>query len=89
MLLTEFDHDRDAVINPDIVHKPVENFPETVVSIFHHTLFQRIAEFLGGVRIAGTKDVDGHWPVYEVQYKGHRFALYKARLGAPACVGSF
>ena len=89
MLLEEFDYDKSAVIEPWFVHQPVEDFPETVVSIFHHTLFQRIAEFLGGVRIAGTKDVDGHWPVYEVQYKRHRFALYKARLGAPACVGSF
>lgn len=89
MLLEEFDFDRSAVIEPWFVHQPVEDFPETVVSIFHHTLFHRIAQFLGGVKIAGTKDVDGHWPVYEVQYQGHRFALYKARLGAPACVGSF
>ena len=89
MLLEEFDFDRSAVIEPWFVHQPVEDFPETVVSIFHHTLFQRIVEFLGGRKIAQTKDVDGHWPVYEVQYKGHRFALYKARLGAPACVGCF
>ena len=89
MLLEEFDFDRSAVIEPWFVHQPVEDFPETVVSFFHHTLFQRIVDFLGGKVIAETKDVDGHWPVYEVQYKGHRFALYKARLGAPACVGSF
>ena len=89
MLLEEFDFDKSAVIEPWFVHQPVEGFPETVVSIFHHTLFQRIAEFLGGVKIAETKDVDGHWPVYAVQYKGHQFALYKARLGAPSCVGSF
>lgn len=89
MLLTEFDMDRDAVINPDILHHPVENFPETVVSIFSHHLFQRIVEALDGQRIAGTKDVDGVWPVYEVTYKGVRLALYKARLGAPACVGCF
>ena len=89
MLLCEFDSQKDAVINPDIVHKPVEGFPETVVSIFHHTLFQKIVDFLGGVRIAETKDVDGHWPVYIVNYKGKEFALNKGRLGAPACVGSF
>jgi hypothetical protein len=28
-------------------------------------------------------------PVYEVEYNGHRFGMYKARLGAPACVGCF
>ena len=89
MLLEEFDFDKSAVIEPWFVHQPVEGFPETVISIFHHTLFLRIAEFLGGVKIAATKDVDGLWPVYEVKYKGKRFALYKARLGAPACVGSF
>ena len=89
MLLEEFDETRTAVIEPDMVHGPVPDFPETVVSIFSHKLFASIAEFLGAKVIAGTKDVDGHWPVYEVTYKGKRFALYKARLGAPACVGSF
>ena len=89
MLLEEFDYDRSAMIEPWFVHQPVEEFPETVVSIFHHTLFQRIVDFLDGKVIAETKDVDGHWPVYEVNYKGKRFAMYKARLGAPACVGSF
>ena len=89
MLLTQFDKDRDAVINPDIIHKPVEGFPETVVSIFSHHLFQKIVALLKGRQIASTKDVDGIWPVYEVLYNGHRFAMYKARLGAPACVGSF
>ena len=89
MLLEAFDFDQSAVIEPWFVHQPVEGFPETVVSIFHHTLFQRIVDFLGGKAIAETKDVDGHWPVYEVNYKGKRFAMYKARLGAPACVGSF
>ena len=89
MLLEEFDYDKSAVIEPWFVHQPVEGFPGTVVSIFHHTLFYRIAEFLGGEEIARTKDVDGHWPVYAVSYKGKKFALYKARLGAPACVGSF
>ena len=89
MLLTEFDHDRDAVINPDIVHKPVEGFPKTVISIFSHHLFDKIVQLLGGVKIAETHDVDGVWPVYAVTYRGHTFALYKARLGAPACVGCF
>lgn len=89
MLLEEFDFEKDAVINPDIVHKPVPGFPETVVSIFSHRLFQRVVEALDGKRIAETHDVDGVWPIYEVQYGGCRLAMYKARLGAPACVGCF
>ena len=89
MLLTEFDPERNAVINPDIIHKPVENFPETVVSIFSHHLFRKIVTALGGKKIAHTEDVDGIWPVYEVTYQHTRLAMYKARLGAPACVGCF
>ena len=89
MLLTEFDESRDAVINPDYAHKPIPGFPETMVSVFSHHLFAALLEFLGGTKIAETHDVDGIWPVYEVSYQGKRFAFYKARLGAPACVGCF
>ncbi len=89
MLLKEFDHAKRAVINPDFIHQPIPDFPETVVSIFSHRLFDEIVRFLGGTEITQTHDVDGIWPVYEVTYNGKRFAMYKARLGAPACVGSF
>lgn len=89
MLLTEFDPEKTAVIEPDMVHHRIPDFPETVVSIFQHNLFQSIVDFLDGKVIAETKDVDGHWPIYEVYYNGKRFALCKARLGAPACVGTF
>ncbi len=89
MLLTQFDPTRNAVIDPDILHHPVPDFPETLVSIFSHQLFETVLNFLGGKKIAETHDVDGIWGVYEVEYKGKRFAFYKARLGAPACVGCF
>ena len=89
MLLTQFDENRNAVINPDFVHHPLPDFPETMISVFSHHLFNAILDFLGGKIIAETQDVDGIWPVYEVNYNGKRFAFYKARLGAPACVGSF
>ena len=89
MLLTEFDPAKNAVIDAEMMIGKIENFPETVVSVFSHQLFASIVEFLGGAVIAETHDVDGIWPVYEVSYKGKRFAYYKARLGAPACVGCF
>lgn len=89
MLLENFDETREAVINPDYAHPRLPGFPETMVSVFSHHLFSALADFLGGQIIAETHDVDGIWPVYEVTYGGKRFAFYKARLGAPACVGSF
>ena len=89
MLLTDFDPEKHAVINPDMMFRKVPDFPETLVSVFSHQLFKAVLDFLGGKVIAETADVDGIWPVYEVTYKGKRFAFYKARLGAPACVGCF
>lgn len=80
MLLKEFDKDRTAVIEPYMMHNAVEDFPESVISIFSHRLFGRMVELLDGRQIAQTKDVDGIWPIWEVHYNGHRFALCKARL---------
>lgn len=89
MLLEEFDSAKSAVINPNMIFEKPEAFPETVVSVFSHQLFDAIVEFLGGVKIAESHDVDADWPIYEVNYKGKRFGFYKGRLGGPACVGCF
>ena len=89
MLLEEFDENKIAVINPDMIFQKIPDFPETVVSVFSHQLFDAIVRFLGGTVIAESHDVDGVWPVYEVNYKGKGFAFFKGRLGGPACVGAF
>lgn len=89
MLLNEFDPAPHAVIDPEMAFERIPDFPETVISIFSWQLFEAIVSFLGGKRIAESHDVDGVWPVYEVFYNGKRFGMYKARLGAPACVGCF
>ncbi len=89
MLLTEFDRDPNAVIDPGMIFEPMPDFPETVIAVFSHQLFGAVQRFLGGKILAETHDVDGVWPVYEVVYKEKRFGFCKARLGAPACVGYF
>ena len=78
-----------AFIEPDMVHDPIEGFPETIVSIFSKHLFDRMLSYFNAAEIAPYSDVDGTWPVYRVEYKGKQFAFAKARLGAPACAGSF
>ena len=40
-----------AVIEPYMVHPPVENFPQTVVSVFSRHLFDALAAFFDGDRI--------------------------------------
>ncbi len=87
MLLTEFDPDLRGVIHPDMIHQQVENFPETVVSIFSWQLFESLRCLLGGRPIAQCNDADGVWPVYEAEYGERRLGFCKARVGAPACIG--
>ena len=89
MILEEFDPTKRAVINPDMLFKPIPGFPETVVSVFSWHLFERMNQFHGGIEIARHDDVDGSWPIFRVIYKDTPVAFMKARLGSPACVGSF
>ena len=89
MILEEYDETRTAVINPSAFWQKLEGFPDTIVSVFSHQLFDRLLDFFDGEEIAATHDVDGIWPVYRVWYQGKPFAFVKARLGAPACVGTF
>ena len=69
MILEEFDPTKRAVINPDMLFKPIPGFPETVVSVFSWHLFERMNQFLGGIEIARHDDVDGSWPIFRVIYK--------------------
>ena len=89
MILEEFDSTKNEIINPSMLYGKIEHFPDNIVAVFSHQLFERLTEFFDGIIIAETHDVDGSWPVYEVTYKGKRISLTKGRLGVPACVGTF
>ena len=55
MLLTEFDEARDAVINPDIIHTRIPDFPETVERSFvlHYGFHRLPAGGLPGQKVVG------------------------------------
>ena len=38
MILEEFDNNRNAVLNPNTFHKPLDNMPKTCVSFFSKTM---------------------------------------------------
>ena len=89
MILEQFDPSKKAVIDPDMCYSRIDNFPETVVSVFSLTLFDALCSFFECRKITEYTNVDGSHPIFEVDYKNHRFAFIKACLGAPACVGLF
>ena len=44
MLLEEFDVNRQAIINPQDLHGPIEGFPKVVISCFSRVTFARLLE---------------------------------------------
>ncbi len=90
MLLTEFDPTRSAVIDPAAIHAPVEDFPAVTVSCFSRQLFAALLELFEKKRIIGVVHMaTALHPVYEVIYKGRRFALFQSYVGEPGCVGVY
>ena len=90
MLLTEFDPEKSAVINPDMVVEPLPDFPDVTISIFSKKLFDAVLGFFPQARqIAAIRSAVGANPVYQVEYKGESFAFYQSYVGEPKCIGDY
>ena len=89
MLLEEFDREADAVINPDMVTERTEDFPEVTVSCFSKKLFDSVLETFDARKITDIHSAVGLNPVYKVEYKGKRFALFQSLVGEPLCVAQY
>lgn len=86
MITDSFDNKSKAIINP-VVN---ENAPEVDACIL--TFSNQIEEFV--LAHYDAKQIGAFWfatgmtPVYQIEYKGKKFAFYKTYVGAPACVGT-
>ena len=88
MLLEEFDRETNAVINPDMVTEKIQDFPEVTIS-FSKKLFNSVLETFDAKKIIDIHSAVGLNPVYEVEYKGKRFALFQSLVGEPLCVSQY
>lgn len=90
MLLTEFDNNPSAVIDPSMAFSRVENFPEVTISCFSFHMFDALLEIFHEKKVLGViKQANQHFPVYDVVYEGKHFAFYLSAVGAPACTGNY
>lgn len=89
MILEEYDTSKTAVINPDMIVKKIENFPNVTVSCFSHSLFSKLLEFFNPEVIGESHSATGVVPIYKVEYKGKTFAMYQSYVGEPACAGVY
>jgi uridine phosphorylase len=89
MILEEFDDNRKAIINPEDIEKEIEGFPKVGVSCFSSTLFNRLIDIFKPRMIAKTCTASMEVPIYEMDYRGVKVALFISCVGAPACVACY
>lgn len=89
MILTEFDVNRQAIINPRDIISPIEGFPESVVSCFSRVTFERILEKNDADEIARVTFANMVVPVYVIKYKDIKIGLVNAYVGSAGCVVLF
>ncbi len=89
MLLEELGSNRNAVINPELCADRLEDFPSVTISCFSEKLFNAVLAFFEAKQIAAVHSANGLNPIYEVEYKGKRFAMFKSMVGEPLCVAQY
>jgi uridine phosphorylase len=89
MLLEEFDSNKNAIINPEQLVEKITDFPKVGVSCFSFSLFNKILDIFHPRKIAATGTACMDIPVYELEYKGSKIALFLSCVGAPACVACY
>lgn len=88
MLLTEFDANQKAVINPADCQAVIPGMPKVAVSCFSRITFARMAERLNAQPMASSISANMEYPVYRAAYAGVELALFMAGVGAPVCVAN-
>ncbi|MBD5114562.1 MAG: nucleoside phosphorylase [Ruminococcaceae bacterium] len=89
MILEEFDPSHSAVINPDMIVKRIDGFPDVTVSCFSRHLFANLLAFFDPEQIGESHSATGVVPIYKVKYKDETFAMYQSFVGEPACAGLY
>ena len=84
MILTEFDPNKIAVINPHGIVNTVEGMPRVAVTCYAKETFERMIAGFEPEQTASTFTANGIIPVYKVTYKGVEIALFMNDVGAPA-----
>jgi uridine phosphorylase len=82
-ILNDFDDDKNAIIEPWFIAKPISVFPEIAVLSFNDGNINTLASFEGVKQIS---EMSGGTPIYSIKHDDTNLAFYKSRVGASACV---
>ena len=86
MITDTFDNKSEAIINPRINENAIQ--ADACILTFSHRIEKFVLDNYKCQHIASFWFATGETYVYQIEYKGKKFAFYKTYVGAPACVGS-
>lgn len=86
MILTDYDNNTTAVLNPTELEKRVEGMPKVAITCFSKELLDSLVKYFNGVEFSNTSAANGRVPTYKIVYKDKEYALFMTRVGAPACI---
>ena len=77
MILSLFDHQQTAIINPGDVIQALPNFPKTAVTCFARETFARILAEVPHREIAKTSVANLEISIYELNFQGQKIAFFQ------------
>ncbi len=87
MILSEFDSEKIAVINPSTLIEKVDGIPKVAVACYSHITFERMIDGLHVEKIAVSKSANGDISIYKGRYNDTELAFFMITVGAPGSVG--
>lgn len=82
MITDSFDNKSDAIINPSVNENAQK--VDACILTFSHEIEKFVINNYNCRQIASFWFATGSIPVYQINYKGKKFAFYKTYVGAPA-----
>lgn len=86
MILSQFDPEKRAIINPSDIVASLPQFPKTVVTCFARATFARILAEVPHRQIAKTSVANLEIPIYELDFHGEKIGFFNSYVGASGCV---
>jgi len=89
MILEEFDKNKNAILNPEVFSKKIDNCPELCISFISKYVMEDFIKEFNPEVIGKAENETCIFPLYKIIYHGKPIAVYHSPLGAPACVSIF
>lgn len=86
MILSQFDPEKRAIINPSDIVASLPQFSKIVVTCFARATFARILAEVPHRQIAKTSVANLEIPIYELDFHGEKIGFFNSYVGASSCV---